>query len=286
MQPHSDIRAPGETVDDSTPSEALTRSESKEVEKRKAGTSRVVHEVIRLQGDDELNRPAVSLALSGLAAGGAITASVFGEAAIKMRMGNVPSADLLAAFGYSIGFIIVVMGRLQLFTENTITAVLPLINNPNFHNLGRLGRLWTIVLLANLAGTFVVAIGIANGAIVSQGMQDEIRALATHLLANSPRTVLLLGIPAGFLVASVAWLLPSSRGSELWVILVITWLIAAGGFTHVIAGSTEIWTSLLVGDIGIGAAIGGFLLPVLIGNIIGGTCLFALLAHGQVSAEL
>lgn len=273
-------------IEDSQPSESLSHDESREVKKRKAGSSRVVHEVIRLQGDDELDRPAVSLALSGLAAGAGITASVFAIGAIRVAIGNGPAAELVAAFGYSIGFIIVVMGRLQLFTENTITAVLPLINNPNWHNLGRLGRLWAIVLLANLVGTFLVAWGIAAGAFAAPAMVTEVRALAQHLLIGGPLHVLLLGIPAGFLVAAVAWLLPSARGSELWVILVITWLIAAGGFAHVIASSTEIWVGLLAGDITIATAIGGFILPALAGNIIGGTGLFALLAHGQVTAEL
>ena len=286
MSTEDSFKGSGGEVEDSQPSEALTRSESRQLEKRKAGSSRVVHEVIRLQGDDEMDRPAISLALSGLAAGGGITASVFAQSAISMRLGNTPASELISAFGYSIGFIIVVMGRLQLFTENTITAVLPLINNPTRRNLLRLGRLWGIVLLANLAGTFIVSYGISSGGIASTAVQSEIRQLASHLLEGSPTSVLLHGIPAGFLVAAIAWLLPSSRGSELWVILVITWLISAGGFAHIIASSTEIWVALLMGDIGLANAIGGFLLPALVGNILGGTCLFALLAHGQVKAEL
>jgi formate/nitrite transporter FocA (FNT family) len=273
-------------TDDAAPSGALSQSETREVGKRKAGSSRVVHEVIRLQGDDELDRPAISLALSGLAAGVAITASVFGQAAIAMRLEAAPWAELVAGLGYSIGFVIVVMGRLQLFTENTITAVLPLINNPNWHNFGRLARLWSIVLVANLVGTFLVAAGIAGGGIVTPELQAEIVRMSGHLVAHAPLTVLWHGIPAGFLVAAIAWLLPSARGQELGVIIIITWLIAIGGFAHVIASSTEIWTALLLGQIGLVTAFGGFLLPALVGNIVGGSFLFALLAHGQVSAEL
>ncbi len=275
-----------EEREDSEVSDALSRSESREVEKRKAGSSRVVHEVIRLQGDDELDRPGMSLALSGLAAGAAITASVFAEAAINMRLDNSPAADLFAGFGYSVGFIIVVMGRLQLFTETTITAVLPLTNNPTRRNLMRLCKLWAIVLIANLIGTAIVAAGIASGKIASPEMLAEIRLMADHVLAPGGVGTLWHGIPAGFLVAGIAWLLPSARGSELWVILIITWLIAVGGFAHVIASSTEVWVALFLGDIGLATAFGGFLVPALVGNILGGTCLFALLAHGQVTAEL
>lgn len=280
------FREMAEETQDSQASGMLSGSESREVGKRKASSARVVHEVIRLQGDDELDRPAISLALSGLAAGVAITASVFAQAAIALRLGEEPWVELVTGLGYALGFVIVVMGRMQLFTETTVTAVLPVINNPNWHNFGRLARLWSIVIAANLVGTFVVAAGIIWGGIVTPDMRAEIISLSGHLIGPSPVEVLGHAIPAGFLVASIAWLLPSARGQELGVIIVITWLIAVGGFAHVIASSTEIWTLLLYGQIGLATAIGGFLLPALVGNIIGGTFLFAVLASGQVKAEL
>ncbi len=271
---------------DSTPSAALTSEESRDVESRKSGSARVVHEVVRLQGDDELDRPAVSLALSGVAGGTAITASVFGTAALGMRLGHGPTSELVTGFGYCIGFIIVILGKLQLFTESTITAVLPLAHNPTLHNLGRLARLWLIVLAANLAGTFIVAAGISHGGIASPEMLTEIRHMAAHLMAPPPLTILLSGIPAGFLVAAIAWVLPSARGSEFWVIAMVTYLISICGFSHIIASSTEVWVAILTGDASAWAGITGVIVPALIGNIIGGTGLFTLLAHGQVKAEL
>lgn len=268
-----------EEAQDSRASDTLSGSESQEVGERKASSARVVHEVVRLQGDDELNRPVISLALSGLAAGVAITASVFAQAAIALRLGGEPRAELVAGLGYAVGFVIVVLGRMQLFTETTVTAVLPVISNPNWHNFGRLARLWSIVLAANLLGTFMVAAGIASGAIVTEDMRAAIIQLSGHIVGPAPIDVLGRAIPAGFLVASIAWSLPSARGQELGVIIVITWLIAIGGFAHVIASSTEIWTLLLLGQIDLATAIGGFLLPALIGNVIGGTFLFAVLAN-------
>ncbi len=274
-----------EKATDSKPSRELTRDEAKLVARSTSGSSRVIHEIVRLEGDDELDRPALSLALSGFAAGCAISASIFAMAAIGLGVGDQPWAGLVSAFGYAIGFIIVVMGQLQLFTETTITAVLPIAHNPSMRNFGRLARLWAIVLLANLAATLAVAAGIASGAFVSPEMFAEIRELSSHLVMPAGQ-VLLLGIPAGFLVAAIAWILPNSRGSEPLIITVITWMIAAGGFTHVIASSTEIWVLVLLGDISLQQAVGGFLLPALAGNVIGGTGLFTLLAHGQVRNEL
>ena len=93
-------------------------------------------------------------------------------------------------------------------------------------------------------------------------------------------------MPAGFLIASIAWILPNARGSEFWVIMLITYVIALCGFSHVVAGSGEAWLLLLTGKTDLARAIGGFILPALIGNIIGGTGLFAVVAHGQVRDEI
>ncbi len=127
--------------DDATPSSELSDEETNAVAMRKAGSARVVHEVVRLQGDEELNRPALSLLFSGFAAGVAITASVFAETFLSLRLPKGGWSDLVTALGYSVGFVVVIMGNLQLFTENTVTAVLPLATHPTRRNLARLLRL-------------------------------------------------------------------------------------------------------------------------------------------------
>ena len=113
-----------EEAQDSKASDTLSDSESLEVEKRKASSARAAHEIVGFQGDDELDRPATSLAPSSLAAGVTITASVFAQAAIVLRLEGEPWADLATGLGYASGFAIVVMGRMQMFTETTVTAVL------------------------------------------------------------------------------------------------------------------------------------------------------------------
>ena len=81
-------------------------------------------------------------------------------------------------------------------------------------------------------------------------------------------------------------MLPSSKGFEIWVILIITWVIAVGGFAHVIVGSAEAFLLLINGELGVLAVFAGYLLPVLLGNIIGGTALFSALAYAQVREEI
>jgi formate/nitrite transporter FocA (FNT family) len=256
------------------------------VAERKAGSARVVHEVIRLQGDDELDRPVLSLSFSGFAAGVAISASVLAEAFLTMHLPETPWSKLVSSFGYCIGFVIVIIGNLQLFTENTVTAVLPIATHPTRRNLGRLLKLWTTVFIANLAGTLLVAALIASQTFVSQeGLRAAID-VSSPILAHSAAQTLLLGMPAGFLVASIAWMMPNARGSEFWIIVMITYLISLGGFSHVIAGSGEAWLLWLSGHASLVQVTVGFIVPALIGNIIGGTGLFAVIAHGQVRGEI
>ena len=107
----------------------------------------------------------------------------------------------------------------------------------------------------------------------------------THL-AHEPMAILARGIPAGFLVASIAWIVPNARGSEFWLVILITYMIALGGFSHVVAGSAEAWLLWLTSNLSLWDAVARFIVPALIGNIIGGTGLFAVLAHGQVRGEI
>jgi formate/nitrite transporter FocA (FNT family) len=264
----------------------LTAEEARAVTKRKSGNAKVVHEVIRLQGDEELDRPALSLLSSGFAAGVSICASVLAEAFIKQRVPDAPWSELVVGLGYTVGFVIAILGNLQLFTENTITVVLPVATHPSRGNFARLARLWGLAIVANLTGTLLVMALIANHYLIDPPQLDAAIAVARPLLDHDAMTTLLRGIPAGFLIASIAWILPNARGSEFWVVVLITYVVAIGGFSHVVAGSAEAWLLWLTGHASFGWAVGGFILPALAGNIIGGTGLFAVLAHGQVREEI
>jgi formate/nitrite transporter FocA (FNT family) len=182
--------------------------------------------------------------------------------------------------------VIVILGRLQLFTESTVTAVLPLATHPTGRNLVRLLRLWIAVFAANMAGTFLVAALMAGQIIIGPEQLAAAVDVSRPLLTHGPMAILLIATPAGFLIASIAWILPNARGSEFWVIVLVTYMIALGGFSHVVAGAGEAWLLMLTGQTNFAGAVGGFILPALFGNIIGGTGLFSVLAHGQVRNEI
>lgn len=275
-----------ERQDAESPDAALDAEEAKDVEERKAGSSKIVHEVVRLQGEEELARPALALTLSGIAAGLAIALSLMTELFLRSHLPDTDWAPLVYFLGYPVGYLIVIMGRLQLFTESTVTAVLPLATAPTLNNLGRLSRLWLCVLFGNLVGVTLVSALMAGEIIVTH----EQRLIALDILGKLElqhwTRTLTLGIPAGFIMAAIAWVLPNARGSEFWVIFALTYVIALGGFAHVVTGSSQATFLWLSGSIGAAEAWLEFTLPALLGNIIGGTGLFAVLAHGQMRSDL
>jgi formate-nitrite transporter family protein len=264
----------------------LTDEERDAVARRQSANARVIHEVIRRHGDEEMERPALSLIWSGLAGGVAISASVIGQSLLEEILPKAAWSPLVASLGYTLGFLIVILGRLQLFTESTLSAVIPVATHPSIANVGRLIRFWSIVLVANLVGTLIIAFLNHEQFITSPQHHAAMLEVSHKLLERDWLQTLKLGIPAGFLIAAVPWALPSARGQEFWIVLVFTYFIALGGFAHVVAGSGEAWLLALAGDTTFAHALFGIILPALVGNIIGGTGLFALLAHAQVRQEL
>ena len=260
--------------------------ERQEAEERSAPAARVVHAAVVEQGEDELERPLASLFWSGVAAGVAIMASLWASGALHHYLPREPWAEAVVALGYPAGFLIVILGRLQLFTEHTAVAVLPVVRSPGRRNLLLLARLWATIFVANMLGAAAVA-GLAVLAHVQSA--DTLRgmvAVSAKLLDRTPTETLLQAIPAGFLIASIAWIRSAVDNGDFWIVLTVTYIIALGGFAHVIAGAAEAFVLLWAGQAGAGWVAGGFILPALAGNIIGGTGLFAMLAHAQVKNEM
>src|SRR5689334_23910532 len=129
------------------------RKEAEKVEERAELRTPVIYEIVRRRGDEEMERPAVSLWWSGVAAGLSISFSLLAQGILKLHLPEAAWTHLLTSAGYTVGFLMVVLGRQQLFTETTITAVLPVMAEFSFANLGRMLRMWGIVFAANTAGT-------------------------------------------------------------------------------------------------------------------------------------
>jgi formate/nitrite transporter FocA (FNT family) len=259
-----------------------TRAEQKQVEERVAIGANVVYEAIRREGDDELHRPPAALAWSAFAAGLSMGFSFVAEALLTTYLPNEPWVPLISRAGYSIGFLIVILGRQQLFTENTLTVILPLLLDTTLKMLLRVMRLWGIVLAANLVGTCIFAFSIAHLPVFDAHTRQTFVTIAAAHLGRTFGTVLLRGIFAGWLIALMVWVLPAAEHSRIAVIIILTYLVGLGGLTHVVAGSTVMFFAVATGMLSWSGYLLHFLIPVLIGNIIGGVSLVAAFAHGQV----
>ena len=266
---------------------SLTREEREAVSENGRLSALTVYSIIRREGEEELHRPKTSLWWSGVAAGIGISTSVLAEGIIRSNLSaDLPYLSIIESLGYTFGFVLVIMCRLQLFTENTITVVLPLLASPSRKRFYFTARLWMIVFVANMFGTFVTAALAVHGGILPDAILSPIYDISRHVAELSPMESMLRGIPAGFFIAALVWMLPSAKGSEIIVIMLFTWLIAAGEFTHVIAGSNEFFNLVMIGEMGIVTAFTHHIFPILIGNVLGGTGLFAMLAYGQISQEM
>lgn len=264
----------------------LSEHEQQEVEENSPPPAKVVHAAVSKMGFDELERPAGSLFWSAVAGGIAITASVSTSGALHHYTPDAPWREAVVALGYPVGFLIVVLGRMQLFTEQTVVAILPLAREMTARNVARVGRLWALVFLGNMAGTALAAALAAHGGVQPDKILTGMLAVAARLQEHDAARTFALAIPAGFIMAALAWIRSADRPDSFFSILVLTLAIALGGFAHVIAGAAEAWLLLWAGQASLGWVIGGFLLPALAGNVVGGTGLFAVLAHAQVRDEI
>lgn len=247
--------------------------------------SATIYEIVSREGSAELSRRLSALAWSGLAAGFCISFSMLAEAYIKMHLPETPYKPLIENMGYTFGFIIVIMARLQLFTENTITVMLPVFENPAWRNINKTLKLWGIVFASNLVGTFIVALLLTKFNFATPEQLSAVIEVSQHAIHRDLWDVFIQGIPAGFLIATLVWMLPSAESNEFFVIFLMTYLIAIGDFTHVVAGSAEAFVLFLSNDISLAGAF-GYIGAAGLGNIIGGTGLFALLAYAQVKDEI
>ena len=119
-------------------SKGITKQEIEDVEEMSSPRTPVIYEVVRRLGDEEMRRPVTSLWWSGLAAGLSISFSLLGQAIIESRLPDAAWRPLVSGFGYSVGFLMVVLGRQQLFTESTITVVLPVFADLSWSSVWRI----------------------------------------------------------------------------------------------------------------------------------------------------
>ena len=258
---------------------------SEETEGRTSPKTATVYHSIYEEGEEELSRKSAALAWSGLAAGLWMGFSFLGSGVLRGHLPEAHWEPLVTALGYTLGFVLVIIGRQQLFTENTLTVMLPLFRHRDARMLANVARVWAIVLAANVVGAMLFAFVLARTELVDGEVFAALKALATDSTSHTFGVQLLRGVFAGWLIALVVWLLPYAENAHVLVIVLLTYAIGAAQFPHVIVGTVETSFLLFLGKSGWSEFLLGFFLPVLLGNILGGVMLVTALGHAQVAAN-
>lgn len=267
------------------PRDAAQRRQQHRGRRRQALSAVAVHEAILSEGEEELKRANSALAWSGLTAGLSMGFSMVAEGLLRSHLPETQWSPLLTKLGYPVGFFIVVLGRQQLYTETTLTAVLPVLMHKTAATAIQLGRLWLIVLAANLAGSLAFAAATAWLPAFSPEARAAFLEIGTAAARWSFWEALVKGVYAGWLIALMVWLLPAAGAARWVVVVLLTYLVGVSDLTHIIAGSAEVFYATLLGSVEWGHAFGRFLVPTLIGNTLGGVLLVAAANHAQAEVR-
>ncbi len=257
-------------------------TEQRQAEERSSPSGRIVYKAILQEGREELERPTSALFWSGLAAGLSMGFSMITEALLRQHLPESNWQPLVSKFGYSMGFLLVILGRQQLFTENTLTPILPLLLEKSVRTLANVFRLWAVVLTANLLGGLAVACVAMRTSVFDEPMRHQFAEMGREAMQFGFGTVLVRGVFAGWLIALMIWLLPFAEAARVWVIILLTYIVGLAHFSHIIAGSIDIFSLGFAGDRAWGDIVLNYLVPALIGNTIGGVTLVAALNHAQI----
>jgi len=271
--------------DENNTENGLNKAEQKDARRRSAPKAAVVYEAIRREGEEELGRRTAALMWSGLAAGLSMGFSFLME---TLLAAHIPDPDWkipLSKFGYCIGFLIVVLGRQQLFTENTLTPVLHLFRARDRRTLLHTLRLWAAVLGANLIGATAFALLMLLMSRFQPDLVQEMVRIGMKVYGAAFWETLLSGMFAGWLIALMVWLLPFAETGRVTIIILVTYVIGLGGFAHIIAGSINALYVVMLGEQSATAFLTRFFIPALIGNVVGGVAFVAALNHAQVTPD-
>lgn len=298
MNDSEKIILPEGTLDEMQDAEAPTTERTKEREQEEQHFQQVIIKRSDLtkrhpddtlekaiqEGNEQLNRPLISLLLSSLAAGmivGFSAMSVAVVSVITIDIQNNMLSRLFTACVYPIGFVICVLSGAQLFTEHTATAIYPVLDKKN--TIQNLLRLWLTIICGNLIGAFVISALLWSGESVIQAEAGWI-LIGHHLVHFGIQELLISALLAGWLMALGAWLvlaLPPGS-SQIMAIFIVTFVIGLGGLHHSIAGSAEMFTAKLVSDEFSWTQVVRYISTALVGNLIGGSIFVGVLNYAHI----
>jgi formate/nitrite transporter FocA (FNT family) len=274
----------GKLVQETSTVPELTEQQQQEAEARTSVTALIVHEAIRKDGEEELQRPVSALAWSGLAAGLSDGFLLFRSGAISL----VSSRHDLAAFGGQPWL----STRISDCHRGTPTIVhgehshgdhSPACHQEPFHP-SISAPIVDRSADREFGGAHAFAWVIGHTPLLKADFQDALTQLALNAADVSFGVAVLRGIFAGWLIAMVVWMLAATDSSRVAIIFILTHIVGLAGLTHIVAGSVEVLFLVMTGARSWFSYAWGYMLPSLIGNVIGGVALVSALNHAQVMA--
>lgn len=243
-----------------------------------------IYEQVSRNARRELQRPASALAVSGIVGGLTMGLTGLSVSVVGSMLGNTPVAQFVALMFYPMGFMAVILGRGQLFTENTLYPVALILAERRYFLAT--ARLWAIVFPANVAGAFLFAMLAARTKALQPDQLHALVQLGVQAANPTMRHIFWSGVVGGWMIAMVAWLVSGSHSitGSVAVIWALAFIVGVGHFAHCIATSGEVLAAVLSH----GVSPGGYfrwLLPAASGNIVGGVMLVTLLEYGQVKLD-
>ncbi len=232
----------------------------------------------------ELERPTKALAFSGLAGGLTMGLTGMAVAIVRAMMGSHDVAlKFVPMLFYPTGFIAVIIGRAQLFTENTLYPVI-LVLDERRHVLNTL-RLWGIVFFSNVVGASIFALLAVRTSALRPDFAHELMQLGVESAVHPAAHIFWTGVIGGWLIALVAWMVTASHWTigQIVVVWLLTFVVGIGHFAHCIATSGEILAAVFGGAIPFTQYV-HWIIPATAGNIVGGIMIVSLLNWGQVKA--
>jgi formate/nitrite transporter FocA (FNT family) len=240
-----------------------------------------IYKQVAINARQELKRSNTALAISGFGGGAFMGLSAMGTAIAVALIGDSAAAHMVTRMFYTLGFIVVIVGRSQLFTENTLYPVALVLAEKK--ELWNTLRLWAVVLPANVAGAFAFAALVSWTPALNHSYVDSLSRLGATATAHPASAVFWSGVIGGWIIALAAWMVSGSHSitGSVAVIWLLTYIVGLGDFAHCIASSCEILVTVLTHHAP-WSAFPQWFVPAVLGNICGGVGLVTILEYGQV----
>lgn len=236
----------------------------------------------------EVRRSSRTLAFSGLAGGLVMGLTGLSVAAVRANLGNGSWQEFVSYLFYPIGFISVIIGRAQLFTENTLYPVLLILDERRQRRryAAETLRLWSVVFACNVLGALAFAALVMQTSALPSNVSSQLIALGRAAVAGTAAHFFWSGVIGGWLIALVAWVVTASHWTigQVVMIWLLTFVVAIAHLSHCIATSGEILSAVVAGVLSPATYL-YWLLFATSGNIVGGVMMVSVLNYGQVRLQ-